>query len=49
MSMNSSTKIELSIALNRLMESAAQEEKSGVDLSDETEIKMIVRKYKKTE
>jgi signal transduction histidine kinase len=47
--MNLITKEELSAALNRQMESSGSGEKSGVDLSDDEGIKMIVDKYKETE
>jgi signal transduction histidine kinase len=47
--MNLVTKAELSAALNRQIESSGCEEKSGVDVSDDEGIKMIVSKYKETE
>jgi signal transduction histidine kinase len=47
--MNLITKEELSAALNRQMESSGSGEKSGIDLSDDEGIKMIVDKYKETE
>jgi signal transduction histidine kinase len=47
--MNLITKAELSAALNRQIESSGCEEKSGVDVSDDEGIKMIVDKYKETE
>lgn len=47
--MNLITKEELSAALNRQMESSGSGEKSGLDLSDDEGIKMIVDKYKETE
>ncbi len=47
--MNLITKAELSAALNKQIESSGCEEKSGVDVSDDEGIKMIVDKYKETE
>ncbi len=47
--MNLITKAELSSALNKQIESAGYEEKSGVDVSDDEGIQMIVDKYKETE
>lgn len=47
--MNLITKEELSAALNKQIESSGSVEKSGVDLSDDEGIKMIVNKYRKTE
>ena len=47
--MNLITKAELSSALNKQIESSGCEEKSGVDVSDDEGIKMIVDKYKETE
>jgi len=47
--MNLITKAELSAALNRQIESSGCEEKSGVYVSDDEGIKMIVDKYKETE
>jgi nitrogen-specific signal transduction histidine kinase len=47
--MNLITKAELSDALNKQIESSGHEEKSGVDVSDDEGIKMIVDKYKETE
>jgi len=47
--MNLITKAELSAALNKQIESSGYEEKSGVDISDDEGIKMIVDKYKDTE
>ncbi len=47
--MNLITKAELSAALNRQIESSGCEEKSGIDVSDDEGIKMIVDKYKETE
>lgn len=47
--MNLITKAELSAALNKQIESSGKEEKSGVDISDDEGIKMIVDKYKDTE
>ncbi len=47
--MNLITKAELSSALNKQIESSGYEEKSGVDVSDDERIKMIVDKYKETE
>ncbi|MCR4288760.1 MAG: hypothetical protein NUV86_00655 [Candidatus Scalindua sp.] len=47
--MNLITKAELSAALNKQIESSGNEEKSGVDISDDEGIKMIVDKYKDTE
>ncbi len=47
--MNQITKEELSAALNKQIESSGSAEKSGVDLSDDEGIKMIVDKYKETE
>ena len=47
--MNLITKAELSSALNKQIESSGYEEKSGVDVSDDEGIKMIVDKYKETE
>ena len=49
MKTNSITRQELAIALYRLIESPVQEEKSGKDLSEDVETKMIVSKYKRTE
>ncbi len=42
-------RVELSAALNKQIESSGSGEKSGVDLSDDEGIKMIVNKYKETE
>ncbi len=47
--MNLITKNELSAALNKQIESSWSAEKSGVDLSDDEGIKMIVNKYRETE
>lgn len=47
--MNLITKEELSAALNKQIESSGSGEKSGVDLSDDEGIKLIVDKYKETE
>ena len=47
--MNLITKKELSAALNKQIESSGSGEKSGVDLSDDEGIKMIVNKYRETE
>jgi len=47
--MNLITKKELSAALNKQIESSWSAEKSGVDLSDDEGIKMIVNKYRETE
>src|SRR3989338_8682102 len=47
--MNLITKEELFAALNKQIESSGSGEKSGVDLSDDEGIKMIVNKYRKTE
>jgi signal transduction histidine kinase len=47
--MNLITKKELSAALNKQIESSGSGEKSGVDLSDDEGIKMIVDKYRETE
>lgn len=47
--MNLITKEELSAALNKQIESSGSGEKSGVDLSDDEGIKMIVNKYRETE
>ena len=47
--MNLITKKELSDALNKQIESSGSGEKSGVDLSDDEGIKMIVNKYRETE
>ena len=47
--MNLITKKELSAALSKQIESSGSGEKSGVDLSDDEGIKMIVNKYKETE
>ena len=47
--MNIITKAELSAALNKQIESSGSEEKSGVDISDDEGIRMIVDKYKETE
>lgn len=47
--MNLITKAELSDALNKQIESSGYEEKSGIDVSDDEGIKMIVDKYKETE
>ncbi len=47
--MNLITKKELSAALNKQIEFSGSEEKSGVDLSDDEGIKMIVNKYRETE
>jgi nitrogen-specific signal transduction histidine kinase len=47
--MNLITKAELSAALNKQIESSGNEDKSGVDVSDDEGIKMIVDKYKETE
>lgn len=49
MRMHLITKDELSAALNRQIAFAKYEKKSGVDLSDDEGIKMIVKKYKETE
>ncbi len=49
MKMNLITKAELSAALNKQIESSGCEEKSGVDVSDDEGIRMIVDKYKETE
>lgn len=49
MKMNLITKAELSAALNKQIESSGCEEKSGVDISDDEGIRMIVDKYKETE
>ncbi len=49
MKMNLITKAELSAALNKQIESSGREEKSGVDVSDDEGIRMIVDKYKETE
>ncbi len=47
--MNLITKAELSSALNKQIESTGQEEKFGIDLSDDEGIKMIADKYRETE
>ncbi len=47
--MNLITKAELSAALNKQIESSGSEERSGVDISDDEGIRMIVDKYKETE
>jgi nitrogen-specific signal transduction histidine kinase len=47
--MNIITKAELSAALNKQIESSGSEVKSGVDISDDEGIRMIVDKYKETE
>ncbi len=47
--MNIITKAELSAALNKQIESSSGEEKSGVDISDDEGIRIIVDKYKETE
>ncbi len=47
--MNLITKAELSSALTKQIESSGCEEKSGVDVSDDEGIKIIVDKYKETE
>ncbi|MBT3354397.1 MAG: hypothetical protein HN402_05715 [Candidatus Scalindua sp.] len=47
--MNLITKADLSAALNKQIESSETVKKSGVDLSDDEGIKMIVDKYKETE
>ncbi len=47
--MNKITKPELSAALNKQIESSGSEEKSGVDISDDEGIRIIVDKYKETE
>ncbi len=47
--MNIITKADLSAALNKQIESSGSEEKSGVDISDDEGIRMIVDKYKETE
>ncbi len=49
MKMNLVTKAELSTALNKQIESSGSEEKSGVDVSDDEGIRVIVDKYKETE
>ncbi len=49
MKMNIITKAELSDALNKQIESSGCGEKSGVDVSDDEGIRMIVDKYKETE
>ncbi len=49
MKMNLITKAELSAALNKQIESSGREEKSGVEVSDDEGIRMIVDKYKETE
>ncbi len=49
MKMNIITKAELSDALNKQIESSGCREKSGVDVSDDEGIRMIVDKYKETE
>ncbi len=49
MKMNLVTKAELSTALNKQIESSVSEEKSGVDVSDDEGIRVIVDKYKETE
>ncbi len=49
MKMNIITKAELSAALNKQIESSGSEKKSGVDISDDEGIRMIVDKYKETE
>ena len=46
MKTNSITRQELAIALYRLIESPVQEEKSGKDLSEDVETKIIVSEYK---
>jgi signal transduction histidine kinase len=47
--MNLITKADLSAALDKQIESSGNEEKSGVDISDDEGIRMIVDKYKETE
>jgi signal transduction histidine kinase len=47
--MNLITKAELSAALNKQIEEAGCEEKTGIDVRDDEGIKMIVDKYKETE
>lgn len=47
--MNKITRPELSAALNKQIESSGGEEKSGVDISDDEGIRIIVDKYKETE
>ena len=47
--MNLITKEELSTALNKQIESSANEEKTGVDISDDEGIRLIVNKYNETE
>ncbi len=49
MKMNLITKEDLSAALNKQIESSGSEERSGVDISDDEGIRMIVDKYKETE
>ncbi len=49
MKKNLITKNKLPNALNIRIESSAQGDKSGVDLSDEAEIEIIVNRYKETE
>jgi len=47
--MNVVTKAELSSALNKQIESSGYQKKSGVNVSDDEGIKMIVNRYKDTE
>ncbi len=47
--MNLITKREVSAALNKQIKSSGSGGKSGIDLSDDEGIKMIVNKYKETE
>ncbi|GAX60059.1 signal transduction histidine kinase [Candidatus Scalindua japonica] len=47
--MNLITKAELSAALNKQIEKSGNDEKSGVDVSDDEGVKIIVEKYKETE
>ncbi|MGR3292824.1 MAG: histidine kinase dimerization/phospho-acceptor domain-containing protein [Candidatus Scalindua sp.] len=47
--MNLITKAELSAALDKQIESSGNEEKSGIDISDDEGIKMIADKYRETE
>lgn len=47
--MNLITKAELSAALDKQIELSGNEEKSGVDVSDDEGIKMIADKYRETE
>jgi len=49
MEINSITRKETSIAVSELIKSTAQKVRSGVDLSDDAEIKLIVNRYKRTE